>query len=367
MSTCRNGHETLQGANFCPVCGVAIENGDSATVAEPAAPSPTATIPAARAQPSRDQRRRPTRRSRRKRRLIYAAAGVVVVVIGLAIIGANLSKSGDSGHRATASKPTTRPTKPKPKRKPPARPVTVATAKRYGQLLRPGVAIATAAKPICGSYQTTIDAWSAKSDSLTASLPSADADAYTASDFVATHTWVTQNEQASYQRALSDISRPRLAAVTRGAAQRQDFVDAFTADALSVCHLGATNQLVSRKLAALDSRASAVAALASNVPWYPRGYYPTPTDSTVAWHWVTSPNCGLSGGGDVCWGIDVIAQNGCSNGLYAEINIVSAGTVVNFSNATLGSLGANQPASLTFDAFNVPSNAQGQLTKINCY
>jgi hypothetical protein len=63
----------------------------------------------------------------------------------------------------------------------------------------------------------------------------------------------------------------------------------------------------------------------------------------------------------------VISQNGCPNGLYAEMNILSGGAVVSYTNDSLGSLPAGQTAQLTFDAFDLPSDVQGQLTKINCY
>lgn len=69
----------------------------------------------------------------------------------------------------------------------------------------------------------------------------------------------------------------------------------------------------------------------------------------------------------VTWNMRVVSQDGCSNGVYLEGNVMDASnTVVGFVNDMLPSLPANQQAVL-----KLMSTASGQLTvettKANCY
>jgi hypothetical protein len=68
-----------------------------------------------------------------------------------------------------------------------------------------------------------------------------------------------------------------------------------------------------------------------------------------------------------CWQMRVTTQDGCPDGLYAEINIESGGTVVDYSNDALGSLGAGETALLEFTDTSESGGRTGSLGQIDCY
>jgi hypothetical protein len=98
--------------------------------------------------------------------------------------------------------------------------------------------------------------------------------------------------------------------------------------------------------------------------WYPVGYFLAPQYPNIAGKWDHSPRCAS---GASCLGLYVVARHGCPNGLYAELNIISHGAVVSYTNDSLGSLRPRQIARLTFNVYDLPAGARGQLTKIDCF
>jgi hypothetical protein len=231
--------------------------------------------------------------------------------------------------------------------------------KGYRDLFVNRMTTARAAKPLCPKYQVILSNWSALAQGRLASSRGADTDSYTAADFRSRVSWVPKEHQEAFVNAIYRTSRVRLRAVTRPGLT-SEMIERFTRDALSSCKLRADYDQTSSALVSLDSRLRSVDALAETVPWYPRDYYEW--GDNLAWQWVENPACDYFS----CWQIRVRTLDGCPSGLYAEINIKSGGTVTDYSNDALGSLGAGETALLTFTDTSDSSDT-ATLTEINCY
>jgi hypothetical protein len=116
------------------------------------------------------------------------------------------------------------------------------------------------------------------------------------------------------------------------------------------------------KSLASESAARSAAAAVPAVAWWPSGFTAY-GDGVVATKWVHNVACQL---GDRCLHLQVIAQLGCPNGLYAAINILDKnGTVIDSSNDTVPSLAPRQQARLEFGTYNTAA-ASGSIATINC-
>jgi hypothetical protein len=103
------------------------------------------------------------------------------------------------------------------------------------------------------------------------------------------------------------------------------------------------------------------------LPWYPEGYTEYEGDSQIAWRWLEFGSEYSCSYGDYCWGMSIIAREGCPSSLYAEISILdSGGTNIGFTNDTTSGLGASQKAKLVFETFT-PGAKTAMLAKISCY
>jgi hypothetical protein len=98
--------------------------------------------------------------------------------------------------------------------------------------------------------------------------------------------------------------------------------------------------------------------------WVPAGF--SIYDDSIAYTWV-------SGGPDPCGSIacsyntmDIYAHYGCPEGVYVEVNFLSGGVVVDWSNDTVPALAAGQTAQLQFVSYqgNVDS---AQVASMSCY
>jgi hypothetical protein len=98
--------------------------------------------------------------------------------------------------------------------------------------------------------------------------------------------------------------------------------------------------------------------------WYPTGYFVYPQNPNIAGRWDHSPHCDY---GASCMGLYKFTRYGCPNLLYAELNILSRGVVVSYTNDSLGSIRPRQIARLTFNVYDLPAGARGQLSKVDCY
>lgn len=92
---------------------------------------------------------------------------------------------------------------------------------------------------------------------------------------------------------------------------------------------------------------------------------------SLAWrvNWKATDTC-LSESTDYCWALTVLSRYGCPNGVYGETNVVVNGTVTEYANDLLGSLGQMQKGILVFRGMTVFPGSTGEvvyeLTKLNC-
>jgi hypothetical protein len=96
--------------------------------------------------------------------------------------------------------------------------------------------------------------------------------------------------------------------------------------------------------------------------WYPKGYQEW--QDGLAFRWVKSKDlkCPAYSGG--CWGMYVIARDGCPQNLYVELSVENrAGDVVGFTNDLVGSVEAGRRAKLTFTG----RGAFASFSKASCY
>jgi len=264
--------------------------------------------------------------------------------------------SQSSAETESTPKPTPRP-KPKPT--------------RYGQLLIKGMTPQKAARPICGSYETSIDEWARDGEAyLAATNPLvSDYDSYAAADYVRSSGPYEGRTSKQFEAHIEKLALKRLKAVTRPRLT-ETMLERFTADSLFVCHLGAAYKETPETLDAAVERSSNIASLAASVPWYPEGW--TEHQDGLAWHWLeygSEYTCDYDG--VTCWGIEVMARDGCDSNLYAEVQILdSSGTAVDYTNDTLGSLSPGQTGRLVLNWFGNDGNTsdvQGHLAQLNCY
>jgi hypothetical protein len=102
------------------------------------------------------------------------------------------------------------------------------------------------------------------------------------------------------------------------------------------------------------------------LPWYPEGFNEYDGDPQIAWRWLDTSEFSCSYG-DQCWGMMVIAREGCPSSAYVEITIIdNNGTNIGFTNDTTSSLGAGQKAKLVFEDFTTGAES-ARLAKISCY
>lgn len=99
--------------------------------------------------------------------------------------------------------------------------------------------------------------------------------------------------------------------------------------------------------------------------WVPSGYNSWSDNPNVAYRWLEDDEYNCIG--DSCWGIMVIAKNGCDTSLYAEISILDKSEVqVGYTNDSVSSALPMQKSKLIFDSFE-DSARKARLSKISCY
>lgn len=116
-----------------------------------------------------------------------------------------------------------------------------------------------------------------------------------------------------------------------------------------------------------DGGGAPAASRAPAAPWWPSDYNAYPSDPSVAWRWMEPNefNCTYSDGS--CWGMEVIARDGCSSSLYVELTILdSSGAAIDYTNDVAGSVTPGQHAKLEFDTFDEDAD-KARLAEISCY
>lgn len=98
----------------------------------------------------------------------------------------------------------------------------------------------------------------------------------------------------------------------------------------------------------------------------PAGFTRVPDEDAIVFRWLDDSefSCDI---GDQCWGMEVIARDGCASSLYVELNIEDAsGTAVGYTNDTVGSLKPDQKARLVFDNLEA-TGRKASIGDVSCY
>ena len=177
---------------------------------------------------------------------------------------------------------------------------------------------------------------------------------------------------SAFDLAVTDAVKPALSKILDSdyrvtSTTRASILDAWMPDwiyfAAQTCGYASNYQdaieLVGGYTAARDSLDS----LALTAPWYPVGYNSWSEDENLAWKWNNSASCSTYSFG--CWHIDVITNEECTGGIYAEINVTSNGSVVGYANDSLPYLGYGAKARL--ELTNTTDGHQGTLETLTCH
>lgn len=108
-------------------------------------------------------------------------------------------------------------------------------------------------------------------------------------------------------------------------------------------------------------------ASAPAAAWWPAGFSSLSSDPAVAGRWMTTSEmtCRFSTGG--CWGMFVVARDGCANSLYVEVSLMDDNrTVVGSTNDGVGTVAPMQQARLEFDTFDRAAT-RAKFAKVSCY
>ena len=149
----------------------------------------------------------------------------------------------------------------------------------------------------------------------------------------------------SYQKVLEALSKELKTAV------------------LEECGLKSSFESSASFTKSYNTAQAAFSAKADSAPWYPEGYFEIVDGlagvyNTFTGSWPCS-SCGF-------WKIKVIARDGCSGGVYVELNIKQNGVVVDWTNDTLSSLGPGGVGQMVFTNYPYIGGAIGEISEASC-
>lgn len=100
--------------------------------------------------------------------------------------------------------------------------------------------------------------------------------------------------------------------------------------------------------------------------WIPSGFNSWSADSNVAWRWLENKEYKCDRG-EACAGVMIVARDGCTNSLYAEISLLDKnGVQVGYTNDTLSSALSMQENKMIFNSYE-EGVSEVRLAKISCY
>jgi len=189
-------------------------------------------------------------------------------------------------------------------------------------------------------------------------------DAYESADFVATMDWAGLNHLDEFKRRqTSVVSGPLTSASMTPPTDQQ--VLGFLSDARTRCELSEKVPELLGNINRLDSQLRLIDTRSQNIPWYPKGF--DSFDSNIAYRFLkygSEYKCTLYGA--YCWGIEIVAKNGCNN-LYAELTIFdSADRNIGWTNDSATNVRAGEKVLLVFDSFEDGAD-KGRLSAVSCY
>jgi hypothetical protein len=195
----------------------------------------------------------------------------------------------------------------------------------------------------------------------------ADKDEWSAYSYVNKHDWTADPGsalnawQAKWDAQLSTtFDEIAVGATSDVSSSKADLMSDFESKVLTDCKLGSKKETTVTVLGDLSTKGAALVSLASAKPWYPRGY--SEWEDGLAWKWVDAYSD--------CYScrynhIKVVTRDGCSGGIYAEVNFERGGAVVDWTNDTVTYLGPGKKALLEFDTWESGS-LSANLTTLTC-
>ena len=188
-------------------------------------------------------------------------------------------------------------------------------------------------------------------------------DAFESADYLKKIDWEAfKHKEDAIEQQLS-ITTPALLSNST-VTPTDDQAEEFLQDTITACGFEDDAQKLTKEAIRLDTRLQSMQLKANNLPWYPKGF--STYSDTIAYRWLERGEFSCSYG-DHCWGMLVVAKNGCPSSLYAEITILdSAGSNIGFTNDTTSGLGQGQQAKLIFEDFT-PGAQKARLSEISCY
>jgi hypothetical protein len=196
-------------------------------------------------------------------------------------------------------------------------------------------------------------------------------DPYKASDFISSVDFTTSS---NYRDELGNKFENNILYETFKSVTQQNSISfpspilsEFAESTFTTCGLAKEWENLRTDANSIDSKLETLNSLSSNVPWYPEGY-----DEILSGDYAYK-NISKSANVD-CYEcryavMNFITKFGCPSGLYVEVNFMdSSGTVYDWSNDTLPTLGARQKARLEFITYR-SSGGSGtwRIANINCY
>ncbi len=233
--------------------------------------------------------------------------------------------------------------------------------------LRPEVLANELAMTACEELANVIKTESKTVASRISSTEKPSSDPYDSSEYLQTIEWEDTRHSIDIFEAKTAITNPILAAGSLSIPTDSQY-KGFVTDSITACGLETVSSELDKSANRLDSRLISMQSSANNLPWYPKGFYEYSGDSEIAYRWLdygSEFTCSYSSA--YCFGMYVIARNGCPTSIYAEINLLdSSKTNLGFTNDTTSALAPGQKAKLIFDTFT-DGVKSANLGKISCY
>jgi hypothetical protein len=196
-------------------------------------------------------------------------------------------------------------------------------------------------------------------------------DSYKANDFISSVSFTTSS---NYRIDLGNKFENNILFETFKSVTEQNSISfpspilsEFAESTFTTCSLAKEWENLRTDANSIDSKLERLNSLASNVPWYPEGYAEIQSGDYAYKNISKSANIDCY---ECRYAImNFISKFGCPSGLYVEVNFMdSSGTVYDWSNDTLPTLGARQKARLEFITYR-SSGGSGtwRIANINCY
>jgi len=233
----------------------------------------------------------------------------------------------------------------------------------WTEIIKDGVVASEVSQSICNDLDSMMKKQSKIVKDRLEVTEKPSADAFDSADYLETIDWSDFKHRDSIiieQSAISDLALIEASSIAPDATQLKEFLG----DTLVSCSLDQDSISVLASAYSLDSRLTTMGMKAENLPWYPKGYSTYSGD--IAWRWLEGKEYRCSYG-DHCWGISIIAKNGCPTSLYAQITILDGnGANIGYTNDLTSGLSSGQEAKLVFEDFT-PGAKSARLSEISCY